>query len=129
MAPDYSDGNLQLSQKVDEETGKTTYDVKLNDNITLGDKESSSINLDGNNGSIALTNSKGETAVTINKDGIVVNNSRGNKGNGADVVSYDYDGDHGYMGSKVGINSLNEIGYNTQDVSYSYTKAKLLSVM
>ncbi|WP_346684401.1 ESPR-type extended signal peptide-containing protein [Megamonas hypermegale] len=123
-APDYSDGNLQLSQKVDEETGKTTYDVKLNDNITLGDKESSSINLDGNNGSIALTNSKGETAVTINKDGIVVNNSRGNKGNGADVVSYDYDGDHGYMGSKVGINSLNEIGYNTQDVSYSYTKGK-----
>ena len=120
--PGYSDGNLQLSQKVDEETGKTTYDVKLNDNITLGDKESSSINLDGNNGSIALTNSKGETAVTINKDGIVVNNSRGNNGNGADVVSYDYDGDHGYMGSKVGVNSLNEIGYNTQDVSYSYTR-------
>ena len=123
-APDYSDGNLQLSQKVDAETGKTTYDVKLNDNITLGNKESSSINLDGNDGSIALTNSKGETAVTINKDGIVVNNSRGNNGNGADVVSYDYDGDHGYMGRKVGINSLNEIGYNTQDVSYNYTKGK-----
>ena len=65
-----------------------------------------------------------KTAVTINKDGIVVNNSRGNNANGADVVSYDYDGDHGYMGSKVGINSLNEIGYNTQDVSYSYTKGK-----
>ena len=121
-APDYSDGNLQLSQTKDKETGKITYDVKLNDNITLGDKESSSINLNGNNGSIALTNSKGETAVTINNEGIVVNNSMGNNGDGADVISYDYDGDHGYMGSKVGKNSLNEIGYNTQDVSYNYTR-------
>ena len=113
-----TDGNIIVGQ-----TG-TNLTFDLNDNITLGNKESSSINLDGNDGSIALTNSKGETAVTINKDGIVVNNSRGNNANGADVVSYDYDGDHGYMGSKVGINSLNEIGYNTQDVSYSYTKGK-----
>ena len=118
-------------------TGNTNVAFDLDDKLVLGDNNTTIINgddnyihlgdniaLDGNSGSIALTNSKGETAVTINKDGIVVNNSRGNNGNGADVVSYDYDGDHGYMGNKVGVNSLNEIGYNTQDVSYSHTRGR-----
>ena len=63
-APDYSDGNLQLSQKVDEKTGKTTYDVKLNDNITLGEGQNA-ISLSGDNGTVVL----GEGQRTIELDG------------------------------------------------------------
>ena len=57
-----SDGNLQLKQTV--ENDQTTYDVKLNDNITLGKDTPSQININGNP-------SEGEAALSIGNKFIV----------------------------------------------------------
>ena len=59
----YTDGNLQL-QKTTGENGQTQYDVKLNDNITLGEGQNA-ISLSGDNGTVVL----GEGQRTIELDG------------------------------------------------------------
>ncbi|HJE83926.1 ESPR-type extended signal peptide-containing protein [Megasphaera stantonii] len=58
----YTTGNLQLTQTQDPDTGKVTYDVKLNDKITLGsqDGSTSSVVVDGVNGSIILNAVSGD---------------------------------------------------------------------
>ena len=51
-----TDGNLQL--KKTEKDGQTTYDVKLNDDITLGDYDNGKgVSISGTNGTIGVTNS------------------------------------------------------------------------
>ena len=95
-APDYSDGNLQLSQKVDAETGKTTYDVKLNDNITLG-KDGNSVQLSGTNGTINAHNSElifGGTGkydnvndMTFNQNGLTITNTQTMRDTGETTTS------------------------------------------
>ena len=58
----YTTGNLQLTQTQDPDTGKVTYDVKLNDKITLGsqDGSASSVVVDGSNSSIILNAVSGD---------------------------------------------------------------------
>ena len=99
----YTDGNLQLKQT--EENGQTTYDVKLNDNITLG-KDANQISINGNpsegeaalsignkfvveqNGSVSIkadnTETYGiDTTVTVNPDGVKFEKY----GNGTTVIN------------------------------------------
>ena len=101
---EYTDGNLQLKET--EENGQTTYDVKLNDNITLGEKEENQININGNpeageaalsigdkfvveqNGSVSIkadnTETYGiDTTVTVNPDGVKFEKY----GNGTTVIN------------------------------------------
>ena len=58
----YTDGNLQLKQTVTD--GQIQYDVKLNDNITLGEGQNA-ISISGDNGTVIL----GEGQRTIELDG------------------------------------------------------------
>ncbi|MDM8143454.1 YadA-like family protein [Megamonas hypermegale] len=65
--PNYTNGNLQLSQSVNKITGKTTYDVKLNDNIILASSDQTkSVNIDGTEGSITLSADAGKAPIEIN---------------------------------------------------------------
>ena len=100
---EYTDGNLQLKET--EENGQTTYDVKLNDNITLG-KDANQISINGNpeageaalsigdkfvveqNGSVSIkadnTETYGiDTTVTVNPDGVKFEKY----GNGTTVIN------------------------------------------
>ena len=100
---EYTDGNLQLKET--EENGQTTYDVKLNDNITLG-KDANQISINGNpsegeaalsigdkfvveqNGSVSIKADNAETygidtTVTINPDGVKFEKY----GNGTTVIN------------------------------------------
>ena len=87
------DGNLQLKQKVND--GQTTYDVKLNSVVTLDGNESDNnkVVLDGNNGTISVTNKYVDTdskpiktiANTFNFDNegaTFINTTKNGKGNG-----------------------------------------------
>ena len=65
--PNYTNGNLQLSQSVDKITGKTTYDVKLNNDITLTSSDQlKSVNIDGTEGSITLSADASKAPIEIN---------------------------------------------------------------
>ena len=50
----YTDGNIQISKKTDPNTKQATYDVKLNDVITLGEDATRKITIDGNDGLITM---------------------------------------------------------------------------
>ena len=72
---DEKKGNLLLAQKKDS-TGKITYDLKLNDEVTLG-----KAGKDGVDGSIGLKGADGKSSVGLNgKDGISVIGTDGKNG-------------------------------------------------
>lgn len=71
LESDYTDGNLQLKQTVTD--GQIQYDVKLNDDITLGDLEGNYIQVTGTKGTMQVANDSGFTningsTVTISAD-------------------------------------------------------------
>lgn len=75
---DEKKGNLLLAQKKDS-TGKITYDLKLNDKVTLG--KAGTNGKDGVDGSIGLTGADGKSSIGLNgKDGISVIGADGKNG-------------------------------------------------
>ena len=70
------EGNLLLAQKKDAQTDQITYDLKLNDEVTLG-----KAGKDGVDGSIGLKGSDGQSSIGLNgKDGISVIGKDGKNG-------------------------------------------------
>ena len=76
----YTDGNIQINKKTNEETGQSTYDVKLNNHVLL-QKDGNKVELNGNDGTISATAAAGplETGLLtknmdFNKDGLTVAN-------------------------------------------------------
>ena len=95
------DGNLQLKQKVND--GQTTYDIKLNSVVTLdGDEpDNNNVVLDGNKGTISVTNKYVDTdtrpvktitnTFNFNDEGATFTNTTKNgkgNGNGKAVTSF-----------------------------------------
>ena len=75
---DEKKGNLLLAQKKDS-TGKITYDLKLNDKVTLG--KAGTNGKDGVDGSIGLKGADGKSSIGLNgKDGISVIGADGKNG-------------------------------------------------
>lgn len=75
---DEKKGNLLLAQKKDS-TGKITYDLKLNDKVTLG--KAGTNGKDGVDGSIGLKGADGQSSIGLNgKDGISVIGADGKNG-------------------------------------------------
>ena len=70
------DGNLLLAKKKDAQTNQITYDLKLNDEVTLG-----KAGKDGVDGSIGLKGADGQSSIGLNgKDGISVIGKDGKNG-------------------------------------------------
>ena len=69
----YTDGNLQLKQTVKD--GQTTYDVKLNDDITLGNK-GKGVSISGTRGTISATDTILVGVTPNGKQGIVINSGK-----------------------------------------------------
>ncbi|BFK74182.1 hypothetical protein I3300191I4_08560 [Megasphaera elsdenii] len=70
------EGNLLLAQKKDAQTDQITYDLKLNDEVTLG-----KAGKDGVDGSIGLKGADGQSSIGLNgKDGISVIGKDGKNG-------------------------------------------------
>ena len=75
---DEKKGNLLLAQKKDS-TGKITYDLKLNDKVTLG--KAGTNGKDGIDGSVGLKGADGKSSIGLNgKDGISVIGKDGKNG-------------------------------------------------
>ena len=75
---DEKKGNLLLAQKKDS-TGKITYDLKLNDKVTLG--KAGTNGKDGIDGSVGLKGADGKSSIGLNgKDGISVIGNDGKNG-------------------------------------------------
>ena len=68
------DSNVLVTSETDDETNVTSYNVTLNDNITLGDESGTRIQLNGNpqkDSMISITNKDSDTVFNVAKDGTV----------------------------------------------------------
>ena len=68
------DSNVEVISTTNEETNVTSYNVTLNDNITLGNKSGTRIQLNGNpqkDSMISITNKDSDTVFNVAKDGTV----------------------------------------------------------
>lgn len=101
----YTDGNIQINKKTND-AGQSTYDVKLNNDIKLGDSDTGNyIRLDGNSGNIAASG-----YIRIGKsygESIFINQNNNGLITGLSNTTWDYDyggktGFIGYQGSNVG---------------------------
>ncbi len=108
---DEKKGNLLLAQKKDS-TGKITYDLKLNDKVTLG--KAGTNGKDGVDGSIGLKGADGQSSIGLNgKDGISVIGADGK--NGVSITgSNGLDGKNGIDG-KIAIGTPGKDGQPGKD--------------
>ena len=108
---DEKKGNLLLAQKKDS-TGKITYDLKLNDKVTLG--KAGTNGKDGVDGSIGLKGADGQSSIGLNgKDGISVIGADGK--NGVSITgSNGLDGKNGVDG-KIAIGTPGKEGQPGKD--------------
>ena len=108
---DEKKGNLLLAQKKDS-TGKITYDLKLNDKVTLG--KAGTNGKDGVDGSIGLKGADGQSSIGLNgKDGISVIGADGK--NGVSITgSNGLDGKNGIDG-KIAIGTPGKDGQSGKD--------------
>lgn len=108
---DEKKGNLLLAQKKDS-TGKITYDLKLNDKVTLG--KAGTNGKDGVDGSIDLKGADGQSSIGLNgKDGISVIGADGK--NGVSITgSNGLDGKNGIDG-KIAIGTPGKDGQPGKD--------------
>ena len=108
---DEKKGNLLLAQKKDS-TGKITYDLKLNDKVTLG--KAGTNGKDGVDGSIGLKGADGKSSIGLNgKDGISVIGADGK--NGVSITgSNGLDGKNGVDG-KIAIGTPGKEGQPGKD--------------
>ena len=110
---DEKKGNLLLAQKKDS-TGKITYDLRLNDKVTLG--KAGTNGKDGVDGSIGLKGADGQSSIGLNgKDGISVIGADGK--NGVSITgSNGLDGKNGIDG-KIAIGTPGKDGQSGKDAA------------